>query len=319
MIDALRYEYVRLRTLRSTYWLIGIAMTFQLVMSVIIAIVVARSDSAVDDDTVFDVLATIGASSGFAPLFIAFVIGLLGVFSTGHEYRHGMIRATLTAIPVRTHVFVAKLVSTAVVAAVTALLCVVIALATIAFFGLDMPTGTAFVEQTAGVVVYTTLFALSGLAFAALLCILIALLCVLGFGLQPPSVKDFVDMTAGTTIFTVLFSLSGLAYGALTRNQTAAVALLLLVPTVIEAIIRAIVIAIKGFSDDPSEQGGFVQILRFLPYDAGGQLYTRASIDDLLSFLGYTPFGAIGGGIVLTVFVSALLGGAYALFLRRDA
>lgn len=272
MIDALRYEYVRLRTLRSTYWLIGIAMTFQLVMSIVIAIVVANSDAAVDDDTVFDVLATIGASSGFAPLFIAFVIGLLGVFSTGHEYRHGMIRATLTAIPNRRHVFVAKVVSTILVS-----------------------------------------------AFAAVLCILIALLCVLGFGLQAPSLKDFVDMTAGTTIFTVLFSLSGLAYGALTRNQTAAVALLLLVPTVIEAIIRAIVIAIKGFSDDPSEQGGFVQILRFLPYDAGGQLYTRASINDLLSFLGYTPFGAIGGGIVLTVFVSALLAGAYALFLRRDA
>ena len=272
MIDALRYEYVRLRTLRSTYWLIGIAMTFQLVMSIVIAAVVASSDSAIDDDTVFDVLATIGASSGFAPLFIAFVIGLLGVFSTGHEYRHGMIRATLTAIPNRTHVFVAKIVSTIIVS-----------------------------------------------ALAALLCILIALLCVLAFGLQPPSIKDFVDMTAGTTIFTVLFSLSGLAYGALTRNQTAAVAMLLLVPTVIEAIIRAIVIAIKGFSDDPSEQGGFVQLLRFLPYDAGGQLYTRASIDDLLSFLGYTPFGAIGGGIVLTVFVSALLGGAYALFLRRDA
>jgi hypothetical protein len=26
------------------------------------------------------------------------VIGLLGVFSMGHEYRHGMIRATLTAL-----------------------------------------------------------------------------------------------------------------------------------------------------------------------------------------------------------------------------
>ena len=179
MIDALRYEYVRLRTLRSTYWLIGIAMTFQLVMSIVIAAVVASSDSAIDDDTVFDVLATIGASSGFAPLFIAFVIGLLGVFSTGHEYRHGMIRATLTAIPNRTHVFVAKIVSTVIVS-----------------------------------------------ALAALLCILIALLCVLAFGLQPPSIKDFVDMTAGTTIFTVLFSLSGLAYGALTRNQTAAVAML---------------------------------------------------------------------------------------------
>ncbi|MET1038810.1 MAG: ABC transporter permease [Aeromicrobium sp.] len=272
MMGALRYEYVRLRTLRSTYWLIGIAMTFQLVMSIIIAAVVSRSASAVGDDTVFDVLATIGASAGFAPLFIAFIIGLLGVFSTGHEYRHGMIRATLTAIPNRTHVFVAKVISTVLVS-----------------------------------------------ALAALLCILIALLCLLAFGLELPSAKGFIDMTAGTTIFTVLFSLSGLAFGALTRNQTAAVALLLLVPTVIEAIIRAIVIAIKGFSDDPQEQGGFVQILKYLPYDAGGKLYTRASLDDLLSFLGYTPFGAVGGGIVMAVFVAALLGAAYALFLRRDA
>ncbi len=273
MIGALRYEYVRLRTLRSTYWLIGIAMTFQLVMSVIIAAVVSASDSTAGaTDDVFDVLATIGASAGFAPLFIAFIIGLLGVFSTGHEYRHGMIRATLTAIPDRTHVFVAKVVATTIV---------------------------------------------SGLA--ALLCILIALLCLLVFGLELPTIGGFLDMTAGTMIFTILFSLSGLAYGALTRNQTAAVALLLLVPTVIEAIIRAIVIAIKGFSDDPSEQGGFVQILKFLPYDAGGKLYTRASIDDLLSFLGYTPFGPVGGGIVMGVFVAALLGGAYALFLRRDA
>jgi len=272
MIDALRYEYVRLRTLRSTYWLIGIAMIFQLVMSVTIAAVVANSSSDIAGDEVFDVLATIGASAGFAPLFIGFIIGLLGVFSTGHEYRHGMIRATLTAIPSRPHVFGAKVLSTAIVSAV-----------------------------------------------ASLLCILIALLCLLVFGLELPSLKGFVDMTAGTTIFTVLFSLSGLAYGALTRNQTAAVALLLLVPTVIEAIIRAIVIAIKGFSDDPQEQGGFVQILKFLPYDAGGKLYTRASIDDLLSFLGYTPFGAVGGGIVMGVFVTALLAGAYALFLRRDA
>jgi ABC-2 type transport system permease protein len=273
MIGALRYEYLRLVTLRSTYWLIGIAMAFQLIMSIVIAAVVARSDSgSLGDDTVFDVLATIGASAGFAPLFIAFIIGLLGVFSTGHEYRHGMIRATLTAIPNRTHVFVAKVISTSIVS-----------------------------------------------ALAALLCILIALLCLLVFGLDLPSVKNFVDMTAGTTIFTVLFSLSGLAYGALTRNQTAAVALLLLVPTVIEAIIRAIVIAIKGFSDDPQEQGGFVQILKYLPYDAGGKLYTRASLDDLLSYLGYTPFGAVGGGIVMAVFVTALLAGAYALFMRRDA
>jgi ABC-2 type transport system permease protein len=272
MIDALRYEYVRLRTIRSTYWLIGLALTFQLIMSLLIAWRLSVASSPPIGDDAFDILATIGASAGLAPLFVAYIIGLLGVFSTGHEYRHGMIRATLTAVPNRTHVFAAKVISTAAIAAA-----------------------------------------------AALGCILIALGGLLGFGLDMPSAGALVDMTAGTVIYTALFALSGLAYAALTRNQTAAVALLMLVPSLVEQIIKAIILAIKSSSDDPRGTDGLVRILKYLPYDAGGQMYTRASIEDLLSFLGVVPFGAIGGGIVMGLFVGALLGGAYALFIRRDA
>ena len=272
MIDALRYEFVRLRTIRSTYWLVGLALLFQLVMSMVIAWRLSLSTRAPRGDGAFDILATIGASTGFAPLFIAYIIGLLGVFSTGHEYRHGMIRATLTALPDRRKVFLAKVISTALVSALAALACVLVALMGLLIFGLDMP-----------------------------------------------SLEELLSMGAGTVVFTVLFSLSGLAYAALTRNQTAAVALLMLVPTVVEQNIRAIVIAIKSASDDPQAEGGIVRILKYLPYDAGGKMYTRASLDDLLAFLGYTPFGPIGGGVVLGVFVAALLSAAYALFLRRDA
>lgn len=272
MIDALRYEYVRLRTIRSTYWLLGLAGMFQLVMSLLIAWRMSVAANPPSGDEVFDIIATIGASAGLAPLFVAYIIGLLGVFSTGHEYRHGMIRATLTAVPNRTHVFVAKVISTAVIAAAAALGCILIALAGLAVFGLDLP-----------------------------------------------SAGDLVGMTTGTVIFTALFALSGLAYAALTRNQTAAVALLMLVPSVVEQIIKAIILAIKSSSDDPRGTGGLVQVLKFLPYDAGGQMYTRASIEDLLSFFGVVPFGAVGGGVVMGVFVGALLAGSYALFVRRDA
>ena len=111
MIDALRYEYVRLRTIGSTYGLIGAALVFQLVFAVLIALSLASSSTFGGGDETFQILATIGGSTG-APLLMAYIVGLLGVFSTGHEYRHGMIRATLTAIPNRTHVFVAKVVST---------------------------------------------------------------------------------------------------------------------------------------------------------------------------------------------------------------
>ncbi|MBC7633426.1 hypothetical protein [Aeromicrobium sp.] len=272
MIDALRYEYVRLRTIRSTYWLIGLALTFQLIMSMLIAWQLSKSASAPSGDSSFDILVTIGASTGLAPLFIAYIIGLLGVFSTGHEYRHGMIRATLTALPDRRLVFAAKVISTAVVSASAALLCIMMALLSIVVWGLDMPSG-----------------------------------------------KDLVNLTGGTIVFTVLFALSGLAYASLTRNQTAAVALLMLVPSVVEQIIRAIVLAIKAASDDPRGTGGLVQILKYLPYDAGGQMYTRASIGDLLGFFGVVPFGAVGGGVVMATFVGALLAASYVLFLRRDA
>ncbi|MBD8606669.1 ABC transporter permease [Aeromicrobium sp. CFBP 8757] len=272
MIDALRYEYVRLRTIGSTYWLVGSALVFQLVFAVLIALSLATSSTFGGGDETFEVLATIGGSTG-APLVMAYIVGLLGVFSMGHEYRHGMIRATLTAIPVRTQVFVAKVVSTAVVAAVTALLCVVIALATIAFFGLDMPTTGAFVEQTVGIVLYTTLFALSGLAFAALL-----------------------------------------------RNQTAAVAALMLFPSLLEFIVQSAVVIIKTNSDDPRGGGGITVILKYLPYDAGSQMFVQSSVDGLVQrAIGADPFGAVGGGLVMGVFVGALLAGAYALFVRRDA
>ncbi len=175
-------------------------------------------------------------------------------------------------MPNRSHIFVAKVISTALVSAAAALACVLVALMELVIFGLDKPSGA-----------------------------------------------ELFSMSAGTVAFTVLFSLSGLAFAALTRNQTAAVALLMLVPSVVEQIIRAIVIAIKAASDDPQAEGGFVQILKYLPYDAGGKMYTRASLDDLLSFLGYTPFGSVGGGMVMGVFVSVLLAAAYGLFLRRDA
>ena len=94
---------------------------------------------------------------------------------------------------------------------------------------------------------------------------------------------------------------------------------MLLVPTVVETIIRAVVLAIKAASDDPQGEGGIVTILKFLPYDAGGQMYTRASLGDLLEFFGVRPFEALGGGLVMATYVALLLAGGTALFLRRDA
>jgi ABC-type transport system involved in multi-copper enzyme maturation permease subunit len=269
MIDALRYEWVRLRTIRSTYWIIGIALGFQLAMSFLIG-ALAGDDAGGTDS--FAILVTIGASTGFAPLFIAYVIGLMGVFSMGHEYRHGMIRATLTAVPQRWAVLAAKVLLIVVVSAACALACVLIALLSATIFSIELP----------------------------------------GWG-------EVLAISTGTTIFAILFSLSGLAYATITRNQTAAVALLLLVPTILEGIIKSVILAIHAASDDPTGKGGGVWLIKYLPYDSGGQMYTRRSLEDLLEIFGVVPFGPVGGGVVMGTFVALLLGVGSYLFLRRDA
>jgi ABC-type transport system involved in multi-copper enzyme maturation permease subunit len=271
MIDALRYEIVRLRTIRSTYWLIGIALGLQLVISTLIAWAIPSSGPQSGGDRSFALLATIGGAAGF-PLFIAYVLGLLGVFSMGHEYRHGMIRATLTALRSRVAVLAAKTVVTTVVSAAVAFTCALLALVIALPFGIEMPTFGGFREVTLGMVIYTALFALSGMAFAAI-----------------------------------------------TRNQTAAVALILLLPSVIEEVAKGVLVIIRAVSDEPVDQGGMAAVLKFLPYDAGSQMYTQFSIDDLLEVFGVTSFGAVGGGLVMATFVAILLAASTALFLKRDA
>jgi ABC-2 type transport system permease protein len=272
VIDALRYEIVRLRTIRSTYWLIGIALTLQFLISMLIAGLFPDAGPLSGGDDAFAILVTMGASFGVAPLFIAYILGLLGVFSMGHEYRHDMIRATLTAISSRPAIMAAKIVTTAGLAALV--------------------------------------------AFA---CSLIALLNGAIFGVGPPSFTGWRDLTVGTVTFTMLFALSGLAIAALTRNQTVAVALVLLIPSVLESIAKTVVLAIKASSDDPSGEGGVATIVKFLPYDAGGQMYTRISIGRMLEIFGLVPFGPVGGGLVMAGYVAILLAASTALFLRRDA
>jgi ABC-type transport system involved in multi-copper enzyme maturation permease subunit len=42
------------------------------------------------------------------PYFVAYILAMISVFAWGHEYRHGMVRATLTALNSRTASWVAK-------------------------------------------------------------------------------------------------------------------------------------------------------------------------------------------------------------------
>jgi hypothetical protein len=48
-------------------------------------------------------------------------------------------------------------------------------------------------------------------------------------------------------------------------------------------------------------------------------MYVGIAGQELNRLLGYEPFSALTGGLIMLGFAGALLGGAYALFLRRDA
>jgi len=169
VIAALRYEWCRLVTLRSTYWLVAAS----LISAVTLSGLIAWGFSEVDLDTegqpfVMGIIATQGGAGGVA-LLIAYVMSLFGVLTFGHEYRHGMIRATLTAVPGRVAVFAAKIVVTALVTGLTALLCTAqgVLVGRLFLRGLDVWNDDV-VQVVAGVTIYSALFALVGLALAAL-------------------------------------------------------------------------------------------------------------------------------------------------------
>jgi ABC-type transport system involved in multi-copper enzyme maturation permease subunit len=156
-------------------------------------------------------------------------------------------------------------------------------------------------------------------AAVAFTCALLALVIALLFGIEMPTIGGFREVTLGMVIYTALFALSGMAFAAIMRNQTAAVALILLLPSVIEEVAKGVFVIIRAVSDEPVDQGGMAAVLKFLPYDAGSQMYTQFSIDDLLEVFGVTSFGAVGGGLVMGGFVAILLAAGTALFLKRDA
>ena len=105
MTAALRYEWARLRTLRSTWWLsigsliAGIGFTF--IGSLVIRASVHSDElngQHLDGDMArFFVDAAMTQFSNVDGMFylLAYVAAIMGVLAWGHEYRHGMIRATM--------------------------------------------------------------------------------------------------------------------------------------------------------------------------------------------------------------------------------
>jgi ABC-2 type transport system permease protein len=113
MRDALVYEWVRIRTIRSTWWLTGLAVFFGVGISTLFSWGIhhdfaTSGISESDLDGLGPILVTQLAATGEIPSVICFIIAILGIFAWGHEYRHGMIRASLTALNSRRNLWLAK-------------------------------------------------------------------------------------------------------------------------------------------------------------------------------------------------------------------
>lgn len=164
MSDALRYEWTRLRTLRSTYWLTGLGLLITAAIAFIIAFV-GRND-AVNSQAVAFVLLGGGDFATFIPIFMA----IIGILAVGHEYRYGLIQPTLTALPQRSTLLTAKIVvvATFTVAVVVVSLLVNLAIGVI-FWG-DVPDlgSSPLNEVIPGYVVMVLLYAILGIALAQL-------------------------------------------------------------------------------------------------------------------------------------------------------
>lgn len=166
MTDALRYEWARLRTLRSTYWLIASA----LVVSAATAMLVGHATrNDVLDHEIVGMALTAGGAHLPLPLAAVFMAGI-GILATGHEYRYGTIQPTLTTVPQRSRLLAAKVLVVAGTALVVAVVSMAVNVAAGSLFWGELPDVTEPpLDQVApGYVLLVVLWAVVGAALGQL-------------------------------------------------------------------------------------------------------------------------------------------------------
>ncbi|GAA1862965.1 hypothetical protein [Asanoa iriomotensis] len=162
MNDALRFEWVRLRTLRSTYWLIGSALLLNAVIAVMIAWL---EPDAPPRDLV--VAAVTGGGANLPVPMAVVLLSVLGVLASGHDYRYGTIQPTLVAVPQRARLFTAKVLVVGAVALVVTATSIVLDVALTFPFWADAPRLTD--ATVFGYLLLGVLWAVLGVALGQLL------------------------------------------------------------------------------------------------------------------------------------------------------
>lgn len=160
MIDTIRSEWIKLRTVRMNLILFVIAVAFPVIVCVLVA-----SLGDITDLHVSDVAGLVVGSS----VITALLLGVVGAVSISAEFAYGTIRPTFAATPRRMRVLVAKAVVIALFAFVAEALVVVIcyllssAIATSRGASLSLSSDVQARSALIGIVVFAIIVSLLGL------------------------------------------------------------------------------------------------------------------------------------------------------------
>lgn len=129
MTGVLRYEWLRLRTVRSTWVLIALAIVLPVALTFFVAWSTAgfliEGEQAGPGGPGSEGFAPAGLS-GPTVLLLGALLVTIGAAAFGQEYRHGLIRITLAAFPHRSTVFLAKIIMVTLVVSVTTVVAIIL-------------------------------------------------------------------------------------------------------------------------------------------------------------------------------------------------
>ncbi|HZY74959.1 MAG TPA: ABC transporter permease [Jatrophihabitantaceae bacterium] len=276
-VRAIDSEWIKFRSLRSTWWSIGVALLISIGLGVLFSYLrgydIAHHGGFEPDQTELSL-------RGFYLAQLA--VGVLGVLFITGEYSTGMIRATLSAVPKRVPVWVAKIV---VFAAVIFLITLIAAF--IAFLsGQAVLSGYhvhgAFLSAKGGIAFTTD----PGVGARH----------SLGVSISYPGA---VRAIFGAALYMVGVGLLGLGCGFLVRNAGGAIAALFGLLLVLPLLAQALPASLQE------------HVSKYLPLLAGTAGMTTQRVPDRLA-----PWAGLG---VFALYVVAALGAGLYVLRRRDA
>ncbi|MDI5968299.1 ABC transporter permease subunit [Streptomyces sp. SL13] len=278
--NALRSEWTKIRTVRSTMWTLGVLLVLVIGIGLLVAGVMSGTS---------DLSPQPALSAGFFGVLLgSLCVITLGVLVVTSEYGTGMMRTTLTACPSRSRMLTAKaLVFCAVAFVTTTVAATVVALADSALL-----TG----GNGAGAVPAPPMCATPGAQQVS---------CghgqALG-GMLAPTTDQWLRATVGIGLYVALLGLLSLAVGTMLRHSAGAITTML--GLVLLPLILALFMA--GNSLEPVRNA----LIEYCVPNGIATLYDNA-------FMSTGPQGWDPLWILLAV-TAVALGGAYAVLDKRD-